>query len=177
MRKDIEEKIEVPAGIEAEIIEDIIKLKKEGKETERRFSGFKIRKEGSLLVLEDKMATKNEKKLLKTCKAHIINMIKGLEKKYIYKLQICAVHFPMTVTHDKARHELVIKNFLGEVKPRIAKILPEVEIKVEKEIITVEGHDKEKAGQTAGNIEKAAKVNNRDRRVFQDGIYITEKPE
>jgi large subunit ribosomal protein L6 len=81
----------------------------------------------------------------------------------------------MTVTYDKARHELVIKNFLGEVKPRIAKILPEVEIKVEKEIITVEGHDKEKAGQTAGNIEKAAKVNNRDRRVFQDGIYLVSR--
>ena len=177
MRKEIIEKIEIPSGIEVELAVDELKLKKEGKEVSRKFSGFKIRKEDNSLILECKTATKKEKKSIKTTKAHIINMIKGLEKKFIYKLQICAVHFPMTTTYDKAKHEFVIKNFLGGVKPRIAKILPEVEIKVDKEIITVESHDKEKAGQTAANIEKSVKISNKDRRVFQDGIYITEKPE
>ena len=172
MRKDISEKIEIPAGIEVEIEKDKIKIKKEKKETERKFSGFKIKKEENFLILEEKKATKNEKKLLKTTKAHIINMIKGLEKNYIYKMQICAVHFPMSVSVDKAKNELIVKNYLGGVKPRIAKILPHVEVKIEKEIITVEGHDKEKTGQTAANIEKACRINNRDRRVFQDGIYL-----
>jgi len=176
MRKEIIEKIEIPAGIEVEIAVDELKFKKDGKTIERKFSGCSIRKEENFLVLECKKATKNEKKLLKTAKAHIINAIKGLENKHVYKLQICAVHFPMNITYDKTKHELVIKNYLGEVKPRIAKILPDTEVKVDKDIITVEGHDKEKTGQTAANIEKSVKASNRDRRVFQDGIYIIEKP-
>jgi large subunit ribosomal protein L6 len=37
------------------------------------------------------------------------------------------------------------------------------------------GTDVEAVGQTAANIERATKVWGYDPRVFQDGIYITEK--
>jgi len=177
MRKDLIEKMKIPEGVEITIEGNMVTIKKNGNETRRKILGCSARKEDNFLVLEEKKATKNQKKMLKTCRAHVINAIIGIEKKYVYRLQICAVHFPMTITHDKTKNELLIKNYLGEVKPRIAKILKDVEIKIDREIITVEGHDKEKTGQTAANIERAVKINNRDRRVFQDGIYITEKPE
>ena len=41
--------------------------------------------------------------------------------------------------------------------------------------VTVTGIDKENVGQTAANIERCAVVKNRDRRVFQDGIYLLNK--
>jgi len=50
------------------------------------------------------------------------------------------------------------------------------EVKIEEQIIIVESPDLELAGQTAASIEKLCKITNRDRRIFQDGIYIYEKP-
>ena len=71
--------------------------------------------------------------------------------------------------------EATIKNFLGEKIPRKLKILDNVEINIEKDIITINSCDKELAGQTAANFEKATRIRMKDRRVFQDGIFITSK--
>ena len=52
----------------------------------------------------------------------------------------------------------------------------EVEVKNKVDVI-VTGADIEKVGQTAANIERACRIRKRDRRVFQDGIYIVAKAE
>jgi large subunit ribosomal protein L6 len=74
------------------------------------------------------------------------------------------------------KNKLIISNFLGEKVSRHATILPNVDVQIKGAKITITSNDKEAAGQTAANIEKASIVRNRDRRVFQDGIYIIEKP-
>ena len=52
----------------------------------------------------------------------------------------------------------------------------EVQVKVEnKSDVFVSGVDREKVGQTAAIIEKACRIRGRDRRIFQDGIYIVSK--
>ena len=51
-----------------------------------------------------------------------------------------------------------------------------VEVKVDKENIEIKSDNIERAGQSAANIEKGTKVRNKDRRIYQDGIFITEKP-
>ena len=172
MRKRIFDVVEVPKDIHVTIDGHLLKLTRAGNIVEKELS-YPAKHEGDKLIISHEKPTKNVKKLIKSSTAHIRNMIRGLENKYVYKMQICAVHFPMTVAIKG--QELIIKNFLGEVKERKAKILPGVNLKIEKEIIFIESHDKEKAGQTAANIETATTINNRDRRVFQDGIYITEK--
>jgi len=70
----------------------------------------------------------------------------------------------------------VVNNYFGERVPRNADILSGVEVKVNKKVeVVVSGIDKENVCQTAANIEKCATVKNRDRRVFQDGIYLINK--
>ena len=71
--------------------------------------------------------------------------------------------------------EFKIKNFLGEKVPRIVKLRYGVSVKIDGNIISVEGADKEKVGQVAADIEQKTRRPGFDKRIFQDGIYITDK--
>jgi large subunit ribosomal protein L6 len=177
IRKDLREEIEIPEGINTSIENNEIIMKNDNGELKRKISPkVKTEIKENKIILDVKNANKNQKKMFGTMKAHIKNMINGLTEKFQYKLQVANVHFPMTAEHDKDKNELVIKNFLGEKQDRRIKLVEGVDIKVDKEIIELESIDIEKAGQCAANIEKGAKVRNKDRRIFQDGIFITEKP-
>ena len=171
------EKIEFPEGFNFDIQGSTFNLKNNGKEIKRTFNirGINAEKSGNSLVLSAKNGTKKQRKVINTIIAHLKNMVKGLQEDFVYKLEVAYVHFPVTLEINKEKKEVYIKNFLGEKRPRIAKIIPGAEIQIEKNIITVSSHDKEIAGQMAANLEKATKIKNRDRRKFQDGIYITEK--
>ena len=111
--------------------------------------------------------------MINTFKAHLIHMIVGSMEGHVYKLKICSGHFPMTVAMKG--DTLEVKNFLGEAHPRTLKIKQGADVKVNGEEIVVESPDKEIAGQTAADIEQLTRITNRDRRIFQDGIYIVEK--
>ena len=111
---------------------------------------------------------------MNTLAAHINNMIKGVQHKFEYKLKVCFSHFPITI--EIKENEANIKNFLGEKTPRKAKILDDVEVKIDKDIVEIISNNRESAGQTAANFEKATWIRMRDRRIFQDGIFITHKP-
>ena len=102
-------------------------------------------------------------------------MLKGVTSGYTYKLKVSSGHFPISVAMKS--DVLEIKNFLGERKPRTAKILKEVDIKIEGDIITLTGINKELVGQTAANIEQATRITKRDKRVFMDRINIIKKDE
>lgn len=177
IKKDLKEEIDIPEGINVNIKGSKITLKKNNDEIQTKLNArIKTIIEGGKIILEAKKATKNNRRIFGTIKAHIKNMIKGLTKKFKYKLQISNVHFPMNVTFDKTKNELVVKNFLGERKERRIKIAEGIDVKINKEEIELESINIERAGQCAANIEKGTKVRNKDRRIFQDGIFIVEKP-
>ncbi len=175
MRKPFEQIIEVPEGVEVTLDESILKVKGQEGENSREFKLGKIKfeiKDGKI-ILRDKVATKREKKLINTTKSHINNMMKGVQEKFVYTLKVASSHFPMTVKVEGNKAE--IKNFLGEKISRTCSVPEGAEVEVKKNDITVKSIDKEIAGQAAANFEKATRISNRDRRVFQDGVYITNK--
>jgi len=133
----------------------------------------RISVEKNKIVITAPQATKREKTMVGSFYSHIKNMVQGVVEPYVYKLQICSGHFPMSVS--VSGDELIIKNFLGEVVPRKVALPKGAEVKVTGTEITVTSPDKEIAGQTAAKIESLCRITNRDRRVFQDGCYITQK--
>ena len=176
-RPDLKEEIEIPNGITAAIEETLLIIKKDNQELKREINLLiNIKVEGNKIILETKKSTKREKRILGTFVAHIKNIIKGLNNKFKYRLQAVSVHFPMTLSIDKEKNELVVKNFLGEKTDRRIKLVEGADVKINKDIIEIESANKELAGQCSANIEKGTKITNKDRRIYQDGVYIIEKP-
>jgi large subunit ribosomal protein L6 len=173
--KSLNQTIEIPEGIDITTEGLLMKIKGPNGEVERiiNLKGIEIKKEENIIKIDTKKTSRNYKKIINTTRAHIINMIKGVQEAYVYKLKVCSGHFPMTVTIENK--EVIVKNFLGEKKPRKAKVIDGVEIKIDKDEITIESPDIEKAGQTAANIETSTRITKKDRRVFMDGIWITQK--
>jgi large subunit ribosomal protein L6 len=175
MKKEFFKELNIPEGVEVYLDGNEVKVKGEKGENKKIFNTAKLVFEvkGNKIILGNKKATKKEKKMINTIYSHIKNMIKGVREGFEYKLKVCSSHFPMSVeAKDK---EIIIKNFLGEKTPRKSQIIPGVNVKIEKDIITITSASKEFAGQTAANLETATRISGRDKRIFQDGIYITNK--
>lgn len=176
MKKHLIEKIEIPAGISCSYENKVLVCTKDSQSSQRKISipETEIKISNNELVIECKKGNKNHYKTIMSSVAHIKNMFSGLQESFVYNLETCNVHFPITLKVEKDK--VLINNFLGEKIPRQAKVLPGVEVKVEGPKITVTSLSREAAGQTAANLEKATIPRGRDRRIFQDGIYIIEKP-
>jgi large subunit ribosomal protein L6 len=171
----IREEIEIPEGVEVTVEGNTVKVKGPKGELERelKYPGVQIFTEDGKVVVYKEFPRRKDVAIVRTFKAHINNMIKGVTEGFKYRLKVVYSHFQMSVKVQG--DEVIIENFLGEKNSRRARILPGVTVKVKGSEIEVESIDKEKAGQTAANIEQATRITKWDRRVFQDGIYIVEK--
>ena len=173
--KNYTEEIEVPEGTSVQLDGTILTVSKEKETVIRDFANqkIKIKKEANKIILHVPLMTKKEKTTLGAFAAHIRNMLTGVNNVLVYKLKVCSGHFPMNIS--VSGQELSVKNFTGEKVPRTLRIRDGVQVKIEGDNITIKSADKEKAGQAAGAIELLCKRPGFDKRIFQQGIYITEK--
>jgi len=171
----IKETVNIPEGIDIQIDKKGIHAKGPKGEISRKliYPGVEMGIKDKNIIITCKKITKREKSIIGTFKAHINNIIAGVQEGYKYKLKICSSHFPMNVSVNN--REFVIKNFFGEKIPRKLKIKEGAEVKIEGNIITIESIDKEIAGQVAADIETLTKRTKYDRRIFQDGCFIIMK--
>lgn len=175
MKNALTESVAVPDGITCTVSGLKLRCAKGSASLERTFQipGTHASLKDQTLTFTCAKGNKKTRASLLSAAAHIRNMFRGLETPFVYELEICNVHFPMTVKLEGAR--FVVTNFLGEKEKRVANVLPNVTVDVKGQKVTVSSADLEAAGQTAANLEKATHVSKRDRRVFQDGIFITSK--
>ncbi|AYK15583.1 MAG: 50S ribosomal protein L6 [Methanosarcina flavescens] len=175
MVKEIARTIEIPEGISVSFSQDVFTVRGPLGTVERKlwYPGIKIDVREGEVVVDAVSSRKEQKAMVGTFTSHIKNLIKGVNEGFECKMSIVYSHFPMQVKVDGK--SFIIGNFLGEKKPRVAKILGETKVKVTGNEVTITGINKEDVGQTAANIEQKTKIRRFDPRIFQDGIYIVQK--
>ena len=176
MKHKISEEIAIPEGVKCSLEGNKIVCFK-GSDKVSKIMGMPkliIKVDAEKISLIYEKAGKRDRATLLALVAHIKNLFQGLEEKFVYEMEICNVHFPMTVKVEGKR--LVVSNFLGEKEKRYANIAHDAIVEIKGNKVLVSASNIEHAGQTAANIEKATWISKRDRRVFQDGCFITKKP-
>ena len=171
----IEEKIEIPKDVKITLENGIITLKVKNVHLSRNFSHPKVKLAivDNHVIVSSEMPKVREKAIVGTYVAHIRNMIVGVTIGYEYKMKNVYSHFPIKAAVKG--NKFSIENFLGEKAARSANIIGDTKVKVAGAEVVLTGADLEQVSQTAANIERATKIKGFDPRVFQDGIYITEK--
>jgi large subunit ribosomal protein L6 len=168
--------LELPDEVSAEV--DHLELTVEGPNgsVTRRlwYPGVSVSVEDGRVVVESDEDDAETMSTIGTFESHVRNMFHGVTEGWEYEMEIFYSHFPMDVSVEG--HEVVIENFLGERAPRRTEIHGDTEVDVDEERVTLHGPNIEDVGQTAADIEQLTRVQNKDVRVFQDGVYITSKP-
>lgn len=181
-----EKEIAIPEGMQVEVEGTKVKISRVGGTSgasgalERTFKGLfgiKIEKADGKIKVISESSERKPKAVVGSIVAHIKNMFLGLSEGYEARLKVIYSHFPVTVKVEEKERKVLIQNFLGEKTPRVAKIIGNgTKVEAKGAEIFVHGTDVEAVGQTAANMEQATLISKHDRKVFQDGIFITKKP-
>lgn len=171
----VENSVEIPGKVALRLEGRKVTVSGEKGEVTKDFGHTRLDMEhdGGILRIWAVNPRKRDAALVNTIAAHVRNMLKGVTHGFTYRMKIVFVHFPMTIRIQGRK--VVIHNFIGERKPREAKIVGGASVHVEGEDIIVEGVDVEEVAQTAANIQQTMKIRRKDLRKFLDGIYVYSK--
>jgi len=145
----------LPDGVEAKVDKHLITIKGPKGTLERNFPNpVKLEKlEGGEIKVTRKNDTKEAKALEGTIRSHIVNMVQGVSEGWSKALEINGAGYRAEV---KGR-DLVLT--VGYSHPVTIETQGDTEFKVEKNVITVEGPDKEIVGHLAATIRSSRKPN------------------
>lgn len=168
--------IDVAQGVEVSLERQILTVKSGRGSLEKEFSNphIKMKMENGKIVIVSDIDRKKVKAIMGTWEALIRNMMKGVSHEWRAEVKGVYSHFPMKIKLEG--NMLHIENFLGERKARSVPVPENLKVEIKGSEILITGSDKHKVGQLAARIEQATKVRGYDKRVFQDGCYITKKP-
>ena len=114
---------------------------------------LEIKEEDGKLLVVEKKETRQAKILKGTMRSHLQNMVEGVSGGWTKALEIEGPGYRAEVKDD----ELVLS--VGFSHPVIIKAPQDTKFKVEKNLITIEGIDKEMVGQVAAKIRDVRKPN------------------
>lgn len=142
--------INIPEGVEVTIEDshNVVSVKGKKGELQKRFSNVLILKkeDKQVTVVPKNKSSKQSKMLWGLTRSLISNMVKGVSEGYEKSLQIEGVGYKANVSGK------ILTLNLGFSHPVDVEAPEKIELKVDKNIITVSGIDKGLVGQVAANI-------------------------
>jgi len=172
----MEKQFEIPNDVQVEINNFKVKVTGPKGFLERDFYSPLFRKDIAIKRIDNKISISTESKnkkvkaMIGAIRAHVLNMFSGVKEGFEMKLKIVYMHFPFTV--KVTGNEISVTNFLGEKTPRKTRVVGNCKVEIKGDEIIVAGINKEEVGETALNLERVTRIKSRDRRVFQDGIFM-----
>jgi large subunit ribosomal protein L6 len=168
--------IDVPQGVTVTMHGATMTAKGQKGEISRefRYPELSVKLDGDKVIVETTKSNKESLAMVGTYASHVKNIVVGVSEGYEYEMKIVYAHFPIQAKVE-GKERVSIGNFLGERKPRSARIMGQTKVEISGDKVIITGFNVEDCGQTAANIEQACRIRHRDPRVFQDGIYITKK--
>lgn len=149
--------IAIPEGVEANIENQIIKVKgPKGELSFRHRSAVSVEKKDSKILVQQKRLDNYGKALSGTTRSIIANMVKGVTEGFEKKLDFFGVGFKAEVQDLEDRKKLILS--VGFSHPVEITAPKRIDFKVEKNVITVLGIDKEKVGEMAAEIRRVRPV-------------------
>jgi large subunit ribosomal protein L6 len=142
--------IEIPSGVEVKITGQNVMVKgPKGELSLKLHPRVEVKNEGSIIKVNVKNPDeKLERSLWGTFAKLIINMIHGVTHGYEKKLEMIGVGYRATVVGSKITFNL------GFSHPVEFNLPEKMEAKVEKNILTISGSDKQLVGEMAAQIRK-----------------------
>ena len=139
--------ITVPAGVTVELDGQLVKVSgPKGSLELNILPGIKIEQDGSTLNVSKEVETPETGRLYGLMRTLVDNMVIGVSQGFTRALEINGVGFRAAVAGD------TITLSLGFSHPVIFTLPHGVEAKIEKNVITLTGFDKQLVGQVAANI-------------------------
>lgn len=161
----MESQLDIPKGVSVSLEDRVLSVK--GPKGEVKMDCPK-----TITISIDKSAVKiiGGGAMAGTYTAHLENAFRGVVDGHRKQAKILYSHFPMKA--EVKGQEVHIKNFLGGKVTRVAGIVGSSKVKIKGQDIDIEGPDAYAVGQTAANLQQATKIRKKDKRIFQDGIYV-----
>jgi large subunit ribosomal protein L6 len=139
--------IAIPAGTEVSVSADMITVKGKGGTLKRALHRMvTVKVEGKEVSVTPNGNARLARALWGTYAAHLRNMISGVNTPFIKKLQIEGIGYKAELQGK------TLKLALGFSHPVIVALPEGIEVKVEKNIVTISGADKDVVGQFAASI-------------------------
>lgn len=140
--------IEIPAGIEVEITDTLVKVSKGNETLEAKVPyGISVKREENTLTVVKELEEKKYGALWGTVRALVSNMIEGLSKGFEKKLELVGIGYKAQVSGSDLVLNLGFSHQINYAIPAGLTITVDGNTK-----ISIKGADKQVVGQTAAEI-------------------------